>query len=154
MAEADSKNFQLMGRVYFISVIPFFGGAIAPWIIGPTANAEVPAFLLWSFTVLIFCSAGWFGFTVGTHPRRAALQMFVSFALCGSAIGALLAQQSQKSFVAAALLTLLHWLHLLWLQKTGGLNKDVLKQHQRFIWTVLACHMVVLLNMVYAVKTA
>lgn len=154
MTEDSGKYIQLMGRIYFIAIIPFFGGAIAPWIVGPTAGAEVPAFLLWSFTVLIFCSAGWFGFTVGTRPRHAILQMFVSLALCGVAIGAFLAQQSQKLFVAAAILTLLHWLHLLWLQKTGGLNKDVLKQHQRFIWTVLACHMMVLLNLVYAVKTA
>jgi hypothetical protein len=154
VTEASGKHFQLIGRMYFIAVIPFFGGAIAPWIVGPTAGAEVPAFLLWSFTVLIFCSAGWFGFTVAIRPMRTALQMFVSLALCGVAIGALLAQQSQKPFVAAAILTVLHWLNLLWLQKTGEVNKDVLKQHQRFIWTVLACHMVVLLNLVYAVKTA
>lgn len=154
MSEANGKYIQLMGRIYFIAVIPFFGGAIAPWIVGPTAGAEVPAFLLWSFTVVIFCSASWFGFSVAKNPRRAVLQMFVTFALCGIAIAAFLAQQSQKPFIAAAILTIVHWLHLLWLQKTGALDKDVLKPHRRFVWTVLACHMMVLLNLVYAVKTA
>lgn len=152
MTEASDRNVHLTGRIYFIAVIPFFGGAVAPWIVGPTDGAEIPAFLLWSFTVLIFCCAGWLGFTVSTHPRRSPLQMFVSLALCGIAVGAILAQQNQKPFICATILTVLHWLHLLWLQKTGGLNKDILKPHQRFIWTVLACHMMVLLNLVYAVK--
>src|SRR5690606_9165752 len=119
-----------------------------------TGGAEVPAFLLWSFTTLIFCSAGWLGFSVSAHPRRAPLYLFVSLAICGCAIGAFLAQQSQNSFVAAAILTVLHWLHLLWVQKAGSLDKEVLKQCRRFIWTALACHMMVLLNMIYAVKTA
>lgn len=148
------QHIQLMGRIYFIAVIPFFGGAIAPWIIGPSANAEVPVFLLWSFTVLVFCCAGWLGFNIGARTPHAPLHTFVSLVLCGCAVGALLALQTQKPFLAAALLTVLQWLHLLWLQKTGGLEKEILKQHQRFIWTVLACHMVVLLNMIYAVKTA
>jgi hypothetical protein len=154
MTETSSKFIQLMGRVYFIAIIPFFGGAIAPWIVGPTASAEVPAFLLWSFTVLIFCVAGWFGFSSASHPRCAPLHLFISLAICGCAIGAFLAQQSQNSFVAAAILTVLHWLHLLWVQKAGSFDKEVLKQYRRFIWTTLACHMMVLLNMIYAVKTA
>ena len=154
MTEASGKNIQLIGRIYFIASLPFFGGAIAPWIFGPTAGAEVPAFLLWSFSSLIFCSAGWLGFSVSSHPQRAPLHAFVSLLICGCGIGAVLAQQSQNIFAAAAILTVLHWLHLWWVQKTGGLSKEVLKQHQRFIWTALACHMMVLLNMVYVVKTA
>lgn len=153
MSDANDKKILLAGRIYFIAVIPFFGGAIAPWILGPTAGAEVPAFLLWSFTILVFCSAGWLGFKLSTHPQRAPLHLFVGLLISGCAIAAFLAQQSGKPFAAAAILTVLHWLHLWWVQKDSNLNKDVLKQHQRFIWTALACHMMVLLNLVYAVKT-
>jgi len=152
--ETPIKSAQLLGRIYFVAVIPFFGGAIAPWITGPSASAEVPIFLLWSFTVLLFCSAGWMGFSIGARARHAPLHTFVGLVISGFAVGAFLALQTKKAFLAATILTVLHWLHLWWLQKTGSLDKEILKQHQRFIWTVLACHMVVLLNMIYVVKTA
>ncbi|MCR6651019.1 MAG: hypothetical protein NVV73_05715 [Cellvibrionaceae bacterium] len=154
MDEPSVESAQLLGRIYFIAVIPFFGGAVAPWIIGPSGGAEVPIFLLWSFTVLIFCAAGWLGFSVGARVKYAPLHTFVGLVVCGCAVGAFLAVQTHKTFLAASVLTVLHWLHLWWLQKTGGLDKDALKQHRRFVWTVLACHMMVLLNMIYAVKTA
>lgn len=152
--ESTAQSAQLLGRVYFIAIIPFFGAAIAPWVLGPAAGAQVPEFLLWSFTVLIFCSAGGLGFRAGAGERFIALHAFVCLAICAAAVGAYFVGLDGQPFVAVALLTFLHWVHLLWLQKTGHLAKEVLKQHQRFIWTALVCHMVVLLNLIYSVKFA
>lgn len=152
MIESSAKSSQLLGRIYFIAIIPFFGGAIAPWILGPAANADAAEFLLWSFTVLIFCSAGWFGFKVGAGERFVTLHAFVSLVISASAVGAWLVASAKTPFVGVALLTFLHWVHLLWLQKTQTIGKDVLKHHQRFVWTLLACHMVVLLNLIYLIK--
>jgi len=148
------KYQQLMERVYFVAIIPFFGGAIAPWILGPAANAEVPIFLLWSFTVLIFCTAGWLGFNSATRPKLAVLHTLVGLLITGLAVSAFLAVQHQKVIIAAAIFTFLHWAHLWWVRKTNNVEGDFLKNHQKFVWTVLACHMMVLLNMVYLVKTA
>jgi hypothetical protein len=152
MTELSARSVQLLGRIYFVAIIPFFGGAIAPWILGPAATTAAAEFLLWSFVVLIFCSAGWLGFKIGAGERFVALQLFVSMTLCAVAVGAYLTARGKTPFIAVALFTFLYWTHLLWVQKTSHLCRELLKQHQRFIWTALACHMVVLLNLIYLVK--
>jgi|GEM_PF-3298794 hypothetical protein len=152
MTEPSAQAVQLLGRIYFIAIIPFFGGAVAPWLLGPAVQADATEFMLWSFVVLIFCSAGWLGFKIGSGERFVALQLFISLAVCASAVAAALAARAKSPFIGVTLLTFLHWVNLVWLQKTGTLHKDILKQHQRFVWTLLACHMVVLWNLIYRMQ--
>jgi len=152
MTEPAAKSARLLGRIYFIAIIPFFGGAIAPWILGPAASTSAE-FVLWSFTVLVFCNAGWLGFQAGSGERFIALHALVSLAICAAAVGAYMTVGDSIPFVAVALLTFLHRVHLIWLQKTSRLAVEIMKQHRRFIWTLLVCHMMVLLNLIYLVKT-
>lgn len=155
MTQTSGCMIRLLGRIYFIAIIPFFGGALASWIL--PENQGAPAeFLLWSFTLLIFCSAGWLGYTLGAGERLVALHTFVSLAIGAGAVAAYLVARAATAW-GLTLLLMAHGAHLLWVRKTSQpgqlllqrqpLDPDILKQHQRFVWTLLACHAAVILSL-------
>lgn len=151
-AEAFKKQ-ALLGRVYFLAVLPFIGAVIAPWILGPKAVSPAPVFILWSFAVLLLVNATSLGYAIGRNEKLTYIHGFIALVATASGIACvLLAQTKSTSFAAVAVLTVLHWLSWMWLQRSRTLDSDFFKQHNRFVWTALACHMLVLLNLIYAVR--
>lgn len=149
------KKYALLGRVYFFAVIPFVGAVLAPWILGPNASHVLPGFLLWSFSVLLFINASSVGYALGKDEKWVYLHGFIALVL--SALGmacVLMSNLSATPFTAIALLTFLHWASWLWLQKSRSFAPTFFKHHNRFVWTALACHMLVLLNLIYVARTA
>lgn len=155
MSEAQAlRRRALLGRIYFLAVLPFVGAVIAPWVFGPQAGDPAPAFIVWSFTVLIFGNAFITGFVFARHEKYVYLQGLIALLFCALGIACLLFFIArQQSFAPVAVLTVLHWLSWLWMQRITPLSSHTDKQHSRFIWTVLACHMMVLLNLIYELKT-
>lgn len=148
------KTHLLLGRVYFLAIIPFAGAVLAPWVFGPAGNHHGTTFVLWSFTVLLFASAANVGYAVGQNEKLLYLHGLVSVVLAAIGIACvLLAMSARLPFASVAVLTVLHWLSWLWMQKSRTLTPAFFKQHNRFVWTALACHMLVLLNLIYAART-
>lgn len=154
--EADIiKKQLLLGRVYFLALIPFAGAVLIPWILGPKAGNYGPTFVLWSFTVLLFVSAVNLGYTLGQKQQWLYLQGFISLLLGGLGVGCvLLALEAGAPFASITGLTVLHWLSWLWMQKSRALSPAFFKQHNRFVWTTLGCHMLVLFNLIYVVRVS
>lgn len=146
----------LIGRIYFIALIPFLGAAVGPWVLGHENIHELPVFMLWSFTALVFAAAAYWGALV--HAQTRLINVHLLFCLSVVALGliaVLMSGYQTVPFASVALLGGLHWLNLKWMQKTGlwqSLAKDFTKQHQKFVWVALACHMFVLLNLIYSAR--
>lgn len=151
-AEAFKKR-ALLGRVYFLAVLPFIGAVVAPWVLGPKAVSPAPAFILWSFAVLLFVNATSLGYAIARNEKLTYIHGFIALLAAASGIACvLLAQTKPTAFAAVAVLTVLHWMSWIWMQKSRALDPDFFKQHNRFVWTALACHMLVLLNLIYTVR--
>lgn len=149
-SERPLQQWSTLGRVYFLALIPFVGTVAAPWILGPGAALDNLVFVVWSFTVLVFCNAAHFGFGLGAKERFIYLHGIIILVLCAFALTSLfLALRPAANFAGLALLTVSHWLSWLWLQKSRTLSTEFFKQHNRFVWTILACHMLVLFNVIY-----
>lgn len=149
------KRQLLLGRVYFLALIPFAGAVLSPWILGPEAVNYGPTFVLWSFTVLLFVSAVNLGYLLAQDQQWVYLQSFVALLLGGLGIGCvLLALGAGAPFASIAGLTVLHWLSWLWMQRSQALSPAFFKQHNRFVWTTLGCHMLVLLNLIYVARAS
>jgi hypothetical protein len=148
------KKQTLLGRVYFLAAIPFLGAVLAPWILGPEGNNQGPSFVLWSFTVLIFSSAVSLGYSLGQNQKWLYLNGFIALLFAGLGLGCVLLAFTAPQFAAVALLTVLHRFNWVWLQKSQALSAEFFKLHNRFVWTLLVCHMLVMLNLIYAVRSA
>ncbi len=158
MTSAPHPNIGIIGRIYFAAVLPFFGAAAGPWLLGSFQGREVPVFLLWSFTVLTFTAAGFLG-AQSLAPTR-LLKAHLAVALGLVAVGlltVLFAESGLGLFAATLILLLLQWLNLAWMQKTSlwaRLSVDWAKQHHRFVWVVVACHMLVAFNQLEVIRRA
>lgn len=156
--ETEKEAFKmqvLLGRVYFLALLPFIGAVVAPWVLGPEAVSPAPTFVIWSFSVLLFVSAASVGYAVGRNEKLLRIHGFVSLLLAAAGIACvLLAMATTAFFSSVAILNVLHWAGWMWIQKSRTLDKDFFKQHNRFVWTTLACHMLVMLNLIYAAKAA
>lgn len=152
----DARNIRFMGQMYFISIIPFIGAAVVPWVLGPEAIQNSPLFLVWSVSVLIFICGGWLGYNLSESKRLSRIHILVNVIFVTSAVACLLFSLKQSTpFSVVAILTFIHWLNLFWMQKTrswSALPKEISKLHLRFIWTALACHMLVLFDLIYLIR--
>lgn len=149
---------RMIGRVYFVAIIPFFGAAVAPWMLGHLDQRELPSLVIWSFTVLIFSAGAHTGAQLFRKSNAVFLHAFAATIISALGIAASFwAFTRAEYFAPVAFLILAHWLNFLWLKRSRlwlNIEPKIGKQHNRFVWTVLACHMFVLFNIISAAKTA
>lgn len=147
---------KMLGRIYFIAIIPFFAAAAGPWIFGSANNKELPVLLLWSFTVLVFVVASFVGALAQAGNKLIAGHLLVGMITVATALSALLlGVLGAFGFAATALLLVLHWTTLTWIKRSElwvTLDNNWQMQHNRFVWTIVACHMFVLLNVLYQMR--
>lgn len=149
----DSRRQVLLSRIYFLAVIPFGGAVLVPWIFGPGATDPTFLFVVWSYTVSLFTTATSVGFALGRDEESTHLHALVAVLTAAFGIASvLLIVAKGAAFAAVAVLMVVHWMAWLWMQKSRPINSETSRQHNRFVWTLLSCHMLVLLNLVYATR--
>lgn len=147
---------RMAGRLYFLLVLPFFGAAVGPWMLGALDQRELPVLLLWSGVVFVFLLGLKMGALLIAKDKYISLYALASLVLFALGLIALILGLTKQSFlVAVVLLGLCYWLDLLQLKRSviwSMLSDNIRRQHQRFVWTVLACQMFVLMNIVAALR--
>lgn len=147
-----NRPMKTLGQVYFLALIPCIGTAVAPWLFGPNVPVNLSLFVLWSFTILVVSSAAFWGYSVGLGKWVFLNGLCACLLVAFGFFAAVLALNAASQFAAISILAVLHWCAILWCNKSFRFGDDFLKQHHRFVWTLLATHMFVLFNVIYAMK--
>lgn len=141
-----------MGRIYFVLLLPYLAAAVGPWLVGPD-RADYQFVLLWSFTLVVFINALMTGVGVQSNPKLVFVLTILAVGHVALALFAVLwGLKASTPFAGIALLTVLHWSTWLWNQRFLPIKMDFYKQHNRFVWGGLACHMFILLNLSWILR--
>lgn len=143
----------ILGRIYFVLLLPYLAAAVGPWLFGPGNAADYQFVLLWSFTLLVFINALMTGLGVRFNPRLVFAFTMLAVGHVALALFAVLwGLKASTPFAGFALLTVLHWSTWLWNQRFLSIRQDVYRLHNRFVWGGLACHMFILLNLAWVLR--